>query len=111
MLRLRLPNFTAVDPLPVTTEFPYLRNHPNPFNPSTRIDFVLQSAGRITMQIYDLQGRLVRELLSSTHFSAGAHSVSWEGRDDDVRLLPSGLYLCRLTKADQVMTARLLLLK
>ncbi|HEY3294128.1 MAG TPA: T9SS type A sorting domain-containing protein [bacterium] len=79
--------------------------YPNPFNPSTTLSFTLPVAAHVELQVYDVAGRLVRTLASST-FDAGRHTLSFDGAE-----LPSGLYFSRLTTSNRVMTQKLLLLK
>ena len=68
------------------------QNYPNPFNPTTRISFELPEAGRVTLQVYDVTGRLVSSILDGTDKSAGHHEVSF-----DAEGLSSGLYLYRIS--------------
>ncbi len=68
------------------------QNYPNPFNPETTISFSVQEPGFGVLNIYNLQGQLVRELVNR-HMDAGRYSVVWNGRDDRGDLLPSGVYL------------------
>ncbi len=61
------------------------QNRPNPFNPSTvQIAFSTPRAGTVHLRIYDVRGRLVRDLVNRD-FEAGARSVTWDGRDDSGR--------------------------
>jgi len=69
--------------------------YPNPFNPSTRVDFSLGEAGHASLRVYDLAGRRVRTLVDA-ELEAGAHEFEWDGRDDAGRRLPSGVYFVRL---------------
>ncbi len=95
----------AVPPAPL-----YLAiNHPNPFNPRTTIPFALDRATTVSLRIYDLAGRLVRELLPPAHLAAGDHHVSWDGRDEAGREAPSGVYLYRLEGAGTTSTRRMVL--
>jgi len=71
------------------------QNHPNPFNPETRINFILKETGYVTLTIFNLRGQVVRTLVSE-QLSAGAHSAVWKGRDDGGNILPSGTYLYKL---------------
>lgn len=68
------------------------QNYPNPFNPTTRISFELPEAGRVTLQVYDVTGRLVSSILDGIDKSAGHHEVSF-----DAEGLSSGLYLYRIS--------------
>jgi len=67
-----------------------LKNYPNPFNPSTTIEFSVPQSGLVILTVYDLLGREVTRLVDSWH-EAGRHSVDWIARD-----VPSGLYFVRM---------------
>ena len=104
---------SAVDDLPqVASGGPVLLPAaPNPFNPRTQIRFRLETAGPVTLRIYDLAGRLVRTLVDDGALEAGLHEVSWEGRSDQGRTLASGLYFPRLQAGGEVRTGRVVLAK
>jgi aminopeptidase N len=72
-----------------------LANVPNPFNPSTEIRFELPNKTAVSVGVYDLSGRLVRNLVDETR-AAGRHSVRWDGRDARGSAQASGLYFVRL---------------
>ena len=67
-------------------------NFPNPFNPSTTIDYALPRAGATRLTIYDVLGRTVRTLVDDEAHRAGFYTVAWDGRDDHYRAVASGLY-------------------
>ena len=67
---------------------------PNPFNPVTNISFVTDEPRRLTAGVYDGRGRLVREI-ASRRFTAGAHTLTWDGRGGDAPLA-SGIYFVRI---------------
>jgi hypothetical protein len=85
--------------------------HPNPFNPQTTIAFDLPRAMDVTLDIFDLQGRLVRSLLNENPYSAGSHKKVWDGRDGDGRATGSGVYFYKFTAGDQKRVGKLTLLK
>ncbi len=85
-------------------------NHPNPFNPTTVISFDLPADVYAHISILSLDGRLVRTLLAAS-MSAGRHSVTWDGRDNQGRFLSSGTYFYQLRAAETVETRSMLLLK
>ncbi|MGD9548115.1 MAG: trypsin-like peptidase domain-containing protein [Candidatus Krumholzibacteriia bacterium] len=87
-----------------------LGNHPNPFNPLTKVSFTLDRAGEIRLAVYDVQGRLVRTLLAAS-LESGDHSVVWNGLDDHGRHAGSGVYFARMTAGDQVVDHKMVLLK
>jgi flagellar hook assembly protein FlgD len=68
---------------------------PNPFNPRATIAFVVPTSGRVTLKVYDLRGRLVRQLLDEER-PAGPGTVVWDGTDADGRACASGIYLHEL---------------
>ena len=71
------------------------QNYPNPFNPVTTIAFSLPHVSPVRLEIYDVSGRKVRTLAAG-HYSAGSHTLQWDGTDDAGRPVPSGVYWCRL---------------
>ena len=83
---------------------------PNPFNPRVTIQFTLHEATRVQAVIYDLQGRLVRTLVSG-QLAAGRHEVAWDSRDERGRPQPTGTYLLRLGDGQRQQTTKLLLMK
>lgn len=84
---------------------------PNPFNPRTVIAFELPATTRVDLEIFDMAGRLVRQLVANEDRKAGHHEVIWQGRDETGRSLPSGSYCYRLTAGGFSQTRRLTLLK
>jgi len=72
-----------------------LVNRPDPFNPSTMIEFVLETGGQTELEIYDASGRLVRRLIDQW-FPAGPHAARWEGLDGSGERVQSGTYFIKL---------------
>jgi endonuclease I len=83
---------------------------PNPFNPSTRITYLVSAPGPIRLDIFAVDGRRVRTLAVGDHV-AGEYRIDWDGRDEGCRRAPSGAYYLRLTGGGDVDGAKLLLLK
>jgi hypothetical protein len=75
-----------------------LQNYPNPFNPSTQIQYSLNERSRVTLAIYDVLGREVRQLVNET-VNAGLQTVAWDGTNAGGTPVASGVYLYRLTSA------------
>ncbi len=86
------------------------QNYPNPFNPSTRIGFFLPQANAVKMQIIDVNGQKVAELVNR-RLSAGEHFVRWNGTDDQSRFVGSGLYFVRLQAGKFNRTRKIILLR
>jgi hypothetical protein len=74
-------------------------NHPNPFNPTTTISFAVELEQRVTISVFDVEGRRVATIANQI-FVAGIHSVKWTGRDDAGRTVPSGTYLVQMVTGD-----------
>ena len=85
-------------------------NHPNPFNPLTRVTFALDRDGPVSLAVYDVQGRLVRRLVSDS-LEAGSHTAVWDGSDDSGRRVGSGVYFARLVAGGQVVQHKMVMLK
>lgn len=89
----------------VPTTIQIVGNYPNPFNPSTTINFMLSRAGNARLTVYDITGRAVTTLAEQS-FTAGQHSIVWNAAG-----LASGIYLVRLESAGQFDTHKITLLK
>ena len=85
-------------------------NYPNPFNPSTTLQFGLPSRGHVKMSIYSMNGRLVRTLLNSQK-DAASHPVVSDARNDAGLVVSSGIYLCRIESGDWHQTMKLIFAK
>jgi len=89
-----------------TTQEPILNMaFPNPFNPATRISYVLPERTAVTLAIYDVQGKLVETLVSGAE-PVGEHVVEWNATGR-----PSGIYFYRLTAGTYTETRKMVLLK
>jgi hypothetical protein len=86
------------------------QNYPNPFNPSTSIVFFLPEQCRVTIVIFDVQGRRVRTLVDDAR-NAGRHVLFWDGRNDAGKSVGSGIYYCRLSAGKNVQTKKLAILR
>ena len=98
-------------PVAVSRRFATLgQNHPNPFNPSTTIEYSIAREVPVVLGIYDATGRLVAQLDQGVR-AAGAHRVVWDGRDGRGRPVASGVYVYRIEGASDVMPRKMVLLK
>ena len=87
------------------------QNHPNPFNPATTISFYLPESGPVTIEIYDVSGRLVRRLLDHVWRERGSGAIFWDGLTDAGFEAGSGLYLLRLVVGKETRTQKMMLLR
>lgn len=65
---------------------------PNPFNPATKLRFQLPEPGQVSLTVYDARGRKIRALLHG-HHQDGEFETQWDGRNDQGRVQPGGVYL------------------
>jgi len=91
-------------------DFTLQQNFPNPFNPTTTIQYSLHRDSRVSLAIYDLRGELVVTLVSG-YQEAGRYSVEWNGKDDSGRDVGTGVYFCRLLAGEFVKARRMVLIK
>lgn len=87
-------NEVEVDLLP--DNFELFQNYPNPFNPTTKIKFSLPVAGIASINIYDMLGQKVMQVINQ-EFSAGTHEVEVDARD-----LSSGIYVYQLSVGNKL---------
>ena len=97
-------------PAPSYGEVTVFPNYPNPFNPSTTIRYALPEAQVVRVEIYDVEGRLIRSLVNRFE-SDGMHFVPWQGRDNAGRTVASGIYFVRITGEKQTATRKIVLVK
>jgi acetyl esterase/lipase len=85
-------------------------NYPNPFNPSTTIEYSLKTDSKIEIQILDSLGRPARNLFKG-RAASGTHSITWDGRDDNGKPLSSGVYYYQIVSETGSSARKMLLLK
>ena len=86
------------------------QNFPNPFNPSTTINFYLPSASQVRVEVLNIMGQLVKTLADES-LGAGPHSVEWNATDDAGGKVASGIYFYRVTAGNMTETKKMLLMK
>lgn len=80
-------------------------NYPNPFNPATRIRFGLESAGQVTLAVYDVTGGLVA-MLADGEYTAGEHTVAFQAHQH-----ASGIFFYQITAGAFTQTKKMVLMK
>ena len=90
--------------------FELSNNYPNPFNPSTRIEFSVPREGTISLVIYNMLGQRLR-VLAQGSYVPGHYTVTWDGRDEVGRTVGSGVYFYRLETGSTALVKKMLLLK
>ena len=91
-------------------KFTLHQNYPNPFNPSTAITFDLKQREKINLDIYDMNGNHIANLVNNT-FTPGTHTVRWQGLTTEGEIVPSGVYLYRLSAGNKSQTRKMLFIK
>ena len=86
------------------------QNHPNPFSPSTLINFSLLAGGEVKLAVYNIQGRLIRTLVEGSR-PAGEHEVAWDGTAEYGIEVAAGVYLYRLRLGKLEETRKMILIR
>ena len=87
-----------------------LTAYPNPFNPTTHIQFSIDQEERVLLAIYDTAGRLVATLVDR-RMGAGTYSEEWNGEDEQGSAVASGVYFYRLQAGNKTLARKAVLLK
>jgi len=90
--------------------FALYQNHPNPFNPTTRISFDLDTGGHVLLVIYDITGARVRTLVDRG-MRPGRYAEEWNGRNASGSSVASGVYFYRLIAGKWMQTKKMVLLR
>ena len=90
--------------------FDLSNNYPNPFNPSTKINYSVPKDGMVSLVVFNVVGQRVRTLANGP-MAAGQYSITWDGRNDAGSVLSSGVYFYRLQAGEMAIVKKMLLLK
>jgi hypothetical protein len=85
-------------------------NFPNPFNPTTTINFDVAVQGEVSLKVYAANGRLVKTVLSK-NLDNGKYSVGWNGKDEFGHQVSSGIYFFRISTPDYQKTQKAMLIR
>lgn len=103
---------TATIPLPRT--YSLAQNDPNPFNPSTTINYSIPeyaAPANVNLVVFNIRGQKVVSLVNNEVKGSGEYSVVWDGTDAQGERVPSGVYFYQLNCADFVATRKMVILK
>ena len=84
--------------------------YPNPFNPNTTISFSISKNSFVRLEIYNIKGQKVKTLINQ-NTSAGHHSITWNGTNDNNQKLSSGVYLYKIQTDEDILTNKMIMLK
>lgn len=109
---IRNPNFTKREGKDSGESFSFelSKNFPNPFNPTTTITYRLLRDTDVDLSVFNLMGQKVRTLVNG-RVAGGNHVVVWDGKNDEGRVVSTGVYLYRLQSGRQSVTRKMMLLK
>ncbi|MGY8787546.1 MAG: T9SS type A sorting domain-containing protein, partial [Fidelibacterota bacterium] len=99
------PNVGIDNENPFPSQFAILTNYPNPFNPITTVNIMVETQKALSLQIFDINGHLVNTLFEGD-IESGNHVFQWDGSH-----FSSGVYFIRLSTGDFVKTRKMILLK
>ena len=91
-------------------DFELLKNYPNPFNPTTTIQYRIGKPGSVKLTVYNVMGQKVKTLVNS-YKSTGKFSVKWNGVNEKDTKVSSGLYFYKLQTGNKTQMRKMILLK
>ena len=106
-------SYTLVDvsrEMLLPTEYSLSQNYPNPFNPTTVIEFALPEPAKVSIGIYNILGRQVKELVNA-QYRAGRYEIAWDGTDANSQAVSTGIYFYRIRANDFVQSKKMMLMK
>jgi len=95
---------------PEITGYILSSNYPNPFNAGTHFSYMLPKTNDVSFLIYNIQGKLIRSWDFQDQLS-GIHEFTWNGKDQNGKSLPSGVYIYRMVAGEFVKSKKMVLLK
>lgn len=104
------PSMSVRTQLGLPQEFGVDQNFPNPFNSETSIRFRVPNAQRMRVQVHDIFGKEVKQLYDA-HVSPGEHAVRWDGTNENLYQVASGVYFVRFISSHSTRVLKVLLLK
>jgi hypothetical protein len=94
----------------IPVDYSLSQNFPNPFNPSTSVNFSVPTSGLVTLKVYDMIGQEVATLFSG-NAERGTYTLVWNGKDNSGNFVSSGSYIYRMTSGDFTQSKKMLFLK
>ena len=91
-------------------DYKVFQNYPNPFNPLTNIQYQMPKESYVNINIYDLKGKKIRNLLNNNQ-PGGYYSIVWDAKNDVGKPVSAGMYLYELKVSDYRQIKKMILLK
>jgi len=101
------------DPEPesiMADEYVLKQNYPNPFNPDTKIEFTIPASEHVSVNVYNLEGRLIKTLINQ-EMRSGQHVVRWNGTNQVGTKVGTGMYIYQLKTNSRVLNRRMTFVK
>jgi hypothetical protein len=86
------------------------QNFPNPFNPTTTIEYNVPVNGNVSLNVYNVKGQLVRTLVNENQ-TIGKHTIVWDGQDNNGATATSGIYFYKMTSSNTTETRKMIMVK
>jgi len=102
-------NIEVIDPQP--KNYKLSQNYPNPFNPSTKIQFSLPKSDKVKLEVYNIQGKLIKTLIDYEMYQPGTYEAMWDGTDMFGQKVASGIYFAKMQAGDFHQTKKMNLVK
>lgn len=90
--------------------FVLFQNHPNPFNPSTTIEYQLPRAGETEIKIFNINGQLIKKITNEFK-EAGNYKTEWDGKNATGQTVTSGLYIYQIKFENTVLSKTMILVR
>ena len=94
----------------IPKKFYVSQNYPNPFNPSTSFYIDMPEAGNLSVRVFDVNGRVVKELIN-TYVNSGRVQARWSGKNEFDMMSPTGIYFLRVETSTNYHVQKLALVK
>lgn len=94
----------------IIDNFNLINAYPNPFNPSTMIEFSIRESNNVSIIIYDINGKKINKILDK-YLLKNTYKIEWNGRDNNGNYAPSGIYMINLVTKNSFYSRKVTLIK
>ena len=94
----------------IPEKFSLMQNYPNPFNPKTTIRFSLPIDSDVELMIYDVNGKVVKEIINH-NMETGSYKIVWDGTNKGGAIVGSGVYFYRIKAGNFIASQKMIFLK
>lgn len=102
--------FLGTDDVTIIDEFALANNFPNPFNPSTQINYTVAQPGDVSIVVYDILGQEVATLINGYH-TPNMYNVKWFGMNNDGNQVATGIYYYKMVSGSFIETKKMMFVK